>query len=75
MLFFMSALNLTCLKCDKNFNADVGNVLFKFSFREKNNRPTFEKELACPHCGKLTMDDVYLTETGQAQLTAIFLKS
>ena len=71
----MAILNLVCLKCNKNFNANVGDVTFKFSFWKKNNRPTFEKDLQCPHCGKLTMDDVYLTETGQAQLTKLFMNS
>ena len=69
----MSSINLICLKCNKNFNADVGAVSFRFT--RTNNRPTFEKELLCPHCGKLTMDDVYLTETGQAQLTKLFMNS
>lgn len=32
-------------------------------------RPVFGKEIRCPSCGKLSMDDVLLTEVGQSQLT------
>jgi hypothetical protein len=32
-------------------------------------RPRFEKKLVCPKCGELTINDVYLTELGQGQLT------
>jgi hypothetical protein len=32
-------------------------------------RPTFERDIVCPRCGVLTMDDVLLTELGQSQMT------
>ena len=69
----MSTLNFDCKKCTENFNCDVGNITFNFT--RTNNRPTFEKDIECPSCGTLTMDDVWLTELGQGQLTAIHLNS
>ncbi|MDO9533071.1 MAG: hypothetical protein Q7O12_13225, partial [Deltaproteobacteria bacterium] len=34
-----------------------------------SDRPHFEKRLLCPTCGDVTIDDVWLTELGQSQLT------
>ena len=31
--------------------------------------PAFEKDIVCPVCGKLTIDEVFLTELGQGQMT------
>ena len=36
---------------------------------EEDLRPTFEKDIICPLCGKRSMDDVFLTELGQSQMT------
>jgi len=38
----------------------------------EENRPRFEKDIVCPRCGVLTMDEVELTEVGQTQLSAVF---
>ena len=58
-------INFECKKCKKIFDCDVGQV----SIDEKAMRPIFEKKLVCSKCGELTIDDVYLTEIGQSQLT------
>ena len=58
-------INFECQKCKTIFDCDVGQV----SIDEKAMRPRFEKKLVCPKCGELTMDEVYLTELGQGQLT------
>jgi len=50
-------------------NMDVGEI----SFPIEENRPRFEKDIVCPGCGVLTMDEVELTELGQTQLGAIFM--
>jgi len=61
-------LNFLCKKCRKEFDCDVG----KISFPIEENRPRFEKNIVCPRCGILTMDEVELTEYGQTQLGAVF---
>ncbi|MCK4326432.1 hypothetical protein KAW55_06720 [bacterium] len=38
-------------------------------------RPKFENDLECGQCGKLTIDEVELTELGQTQMTGLFFKS
>ena len=58
-------INFECRKCRKGFDCDVG----KIGIDEKAMRPTFSKDIVCPSCGKLTMDDVLLTELGQSQMT------
>jgi len=58
-------INFECRRCRRTFDCDVGSV----SLREDSDRPHFEKELLCPTCGQLTIDDVWLTELGQSQLT------
>ncbi|MDL1984245.1 MAG: hypothetical protein LWX54_08675 [Deltaproteobacteria bacterium] len=58
-------INFECQKCKTIFDCDVGQV----SIDEKVMRPRFEKKLVCPKCGELTINDVYLTELGQGQLT------
>jgi len=64
----MTELNFQCKKCRRAFDCDVG----KISFPVKEDRPRFEKEIVCPRCGILSMDDVWLTEFGQTQLGAVF---
>jgi hypothetical protein len=59
-------INFECRKCRKEFDCDVG----KIGIDDSGMRPTFSKDIVCPRCGKLTMDDVLLTELGQTQMTA-----
>ena len=66
----MPFINFKCKKCRKVFDFDVG----KISFKLVNERPQFENQSKCSHCGVLTLDEVELTEIGQAELTAIYLK-
>lgn len=64
----MTELNFLCTKCRKEFDCDVG----KISFPIEEKRPRFERDILCPRCGVLTMDEVELTEVGQTQLGAVF---
>ncbi|MDY6989485.1 MAG: hypothetical protein SWQ30_15675 [Thermodesulfobacteriota bacterium] len=57
--------NFECKKCGVIFDSEVGSV----SVSENSFRPQFEKEIICPKCGQLSIDDVLLTELGQSQLT------
>ena len=67
----MTELNFQCKKCGREFDCDVG----KISFPVKEDRPRFEKEIVCPRCGILSLDDVWLTELGQTQLGAVFMSA
>ena len=64
----MAIINLQCKRCDKVFDFDVGEVNFELV----NERPQFEHEFECPHCGKLTLDEVELTEIGHSQLSELW---
>ena len=58
-------INFECKKCGNVFDCEVGEI----TFPENSDRPNFEKEIICPKCGQLSMDEVFLTELGQSQLT------
>ena len=58
-------INFECKRCHHVFDCDVGSV----SMLADSDRPHFEKRLLCPTCGEVTVDDVWLTELGQSQLT------
>jgi len=60
-------INFECQKCRTLFDCDIGTV----TFSENSDRPDFEKEIICPKCGSLSMDEVLLTEIGQSQLTEV----
>jgi rubredoxin len=62
-------INFECQKCGALFDCDVGTV----TLPENSDKPDFEKEIICPKCGKLSMDEVLLTEIGQSQLTEVTL--
>jgi rubredoxin len=62
-------INFECQKCGTLFDCDVGTV----KFPENSDKPDFEKEIICPKCGILSMDEVLLTEIGQSQLTEVTL--
>ena len=63
----MSVINFKCTGCRHIFDGDVG----KITFSSESPRPIFEKEIVCPRCGTLTMDEVELTELGQTQMTEL----
>ncbi|MFQ5685343.1 MAG: hypothetical protein ACE5GV_01655 [Candidatus Scalindua sp.] len=65
----MTSLNFDCKKCKNTFDSNVG----KISFTTEEMRPVFEKDIVCPKCGTLSMDDVMLTELGQSQITEVDL--
>lgn len=58
-------INFKCKKCQKTFDCDVGRI----DVDENTWRPIFEKNIECPRCGPLAMDQVLLTELGQSQMT------
>lgn len=58
-------INFECRKCRGVFDCDIGTI----AISEDSERPVFEKSIVCPKCGQRTMDEVYLTELGQSQLT------
>lgn len=58
-------INFQCKKCRKVFDCDVGSV----EVDEKTFRPLFSNKIVCPVCGERSLDDVFLTELGQSQLT------
>lgn len=66
----MPFINFKCKKCKRVFDFDVG----KISFELVDERPQFENQIKCSHCGALTLDEVELTEIGQTELTEIYLK-
>ncbi len=64
-------INFECKKCGKVFDCDVGEI----SVSPNDIRPTFTKTIKCPTCGESGMDDVFLTEVGQSQMTEATLKN
>ena len=60
-------INFECKKCKRIFDCDVGKI--SFDWNGESDRPEFEKPIICPKCGIRSMDDVFLTEIGQTQLT------
>lgn len=62
-------INFQCKKCKKVFDSDVGLI----KMNEQTLRPDFEKPITCPKCGTRTIDEVFLTELGQSQMTAVMM--
>lgn len=62
-------INFECQHCKAIFDSEVGQI----DYQPGEERPTFEKTIRCPSCGPRTMDQVWLTETGQGQLTQAVL--
>lgn len=58
-------INFECQKCKRIFDCEVG----KITIDEDSLRPIFENKIICPSCGERTIDEVFLTEIGQGQLT------
>ena len=65
----MVKLRFMCKECEKEFDFDVG----KISFPIGEERPYFERTIACPRCGVLSLGEVELTELGQTRLTEILM--
>ena len=62
-------INFECKKCNQIFDSEVG----KIKMNEQTFRPDFEKEIRCPRCGVRTIDEVFLTELGQSQMTEVMM--
>ena len=62
-------INFECQKCRSLFDCDIGTV----TFPESSDKPDFEREIICPNCGSLSMDEVLLTEIGQSQLSEVIV--
>jgi len=58
-------INFECKKCDGIFNTNVGEI----KMNEESFRPVFESPPICPKYEVLKIDNVLLTELGQAQMT------
>lgn len=58
-------INFECINCRCIFDCDIGAV----TLSEDSYSPCFEKKIMCPRCGERSMDEVFLTELGQSQLT------
>ena len=58
-------INFECKRCNSIFDSDVGTI----EINEQTFRPDFEKPIMCPKCGVRTIDEVFLTELGQSQMT------
>ena len=58
-------INFECKRCRRIFDCYIGSL----TLAEDSDRPRFEKRPLCPTCGELTIDEVWLTELGQTQLT------
>ena len=58
-------INFECRECGSLFDYDVGTV----TFPENSDSLNFERKIICPKCGQLSMDEVFLTELGESQLT------
>jgi hypothetical protein len=58
-------ISFECKKCRREFDCEMR----KIGINELTMRPDFEKPIICPRCGKRTMDEVFLTELGQSQMT------
>jgi hypothetical protein len=69
----MPIINFECKRCKQEFSCDVGEITFPQDMLP-GKRPTFEKEIICNKCGKRTMDEVWLSELGQTQLTQLQLR-
>ena len=63
-------INFECQKCQLIFDCEVG----KIGMNIETFRPTFEKPIVCPKCGELSIDEVFLTELGQGQMTTATMK-
>jgi len=62
-------INFECKKCNQIFDSEVG----KIKMNERTFRPDFEKKVRCPGCGVRTIDEVFLTELGQYQMTEVMM--
>ena len=57
-------ISFECKTCKKEFDCEVGKIMLPKNATE----PVFERDIVCPDCGKLSKDDVVLTERGNARL-------
>lgn len=64
-------INFKCKKCEEIFDCNVGEVVID----SKSMDAVFEFGIYCPQCGKVTMDDVVLTELGQTQMMDVTIST
>lgn len=57
-------INFQCRACQREFDCEVGEIAINDDLR-----PDFEKPILCPQCGERTIDQVWLTELAQSQMT------
>lgn len=65
----MTIINFKCKKCKSEFDCEVGKITFPDNIDEKL---IFEKNVICPKCNIITIDETELTELGQTQVSEIY---
>ena len=63
----MPIIKFECKKCKEIFDCETGKITF-------GNILDFEKDIICPNCGKLTKEEILLTEYGQTQIGQLYFK-
>ena len=63
-------MNFRCKKCKDEFDCEIGKTAFPNNIDEKLS---FEKEIVCPNCGIIKVDEAELTEIGQSDASALYL--
>jgi len=63
----MAIINFECKKCNNIFDCETGEITF-------GDILNFEKDIICLNCGKLTKEQVLLTEYGQTQISELYSK-
>lgn len=61
----VARISFRCKRCGCEFDSVTGKITFGI-------RLSFEKDIICPACGKIGMDDLELTEMGQTQISEVY---
>ena len=69
-----TVIRFECATCHTEFNSDIIKADFS-NVHSPDGKPSFERNPQCPQCGDRTVDQVYLTEIGQGQLTRLFFNT
>lgn len=65
----MPEINFKCKKCGNELDFEVGKIYFPTNVDDKLN---FEYDVICEYCGKVTINDLELTELGQTQVSMLY---
>ncbi len=64
-------INVQCRQCRVIFDSEVGEI----TMPTEAERPQFEHPMVCARCGQRSVDEVWLTEVSQSQLTTAVLSA